>query len=404
MNKWRQDFPALQQLVHGKPLVYLDSAATAQKPQAVIDAISHYYAHDNANVHRGVHQLSERSTLAYDRVRAHVATWLGAAKAGEIIFTQGTTDAINLIAHSFGPLVVGEGDTILISVMEHHANIVPWQQLAQRVGARVEAVGLTSQGELDLQDLEQQLSSGRVKLLSLTHVSNVLGTVNPIAQIIAMAKAQGIPVVVDGAQAPPHMRVDVQALDCDFYAFSAHKCYGPTGLGVLYAKEIYLERMPPYQTGGGMIAEVTIEHSSFQEAPQRFEAGTPHIAGVVGLGAALDYIERIGYDAIAAHGDALVQAAHVQLAALPGVNLLGQPGHRVGSIAFTVDGIHAHDVATLLDQQGVAVRAGHHCCMPLMQHYGVAATARASFGLYNQLSDIDALVSALHHAQEVFGL
>jgi cysteine desulfurase/selenocysteine lyase len=396
----RADFPALDQQVYGKPLVYLDSAATTQKPRAVIDAISHFYERENANVHRGVHALSERATKAFEGARATVARFLG-ADPREVIFVRGATEAINLVAASFGRLRVGAGDEIVVTTLEHHSNIVPWQLLAQAVGARVVPAPIDDRGDLELAGLERLLGP-RVKLLAVTQVSNALGTVTPLPAVIALAKARGIPVLVDGAQGAPHLGVDVKALGADFYAFSGHKLYGPTGIGVLWARREHLEAMPPWQGGGDMIRSVSFEKTTFNEVPYKFEAGTPDIAGAVGLAAALDYVQAIGLPAIAAHEAALLREAEQALLAVPGVRLVGTPRERAGVISFLVGDIHPHDLATIVDRQGVAIRAGHHCAQPIMQRFKLAATARASFGLYSTGADVEALVRALHAAIKVF--
>jgi cysteine desulfurase/selenocysteine lyase len=397
---WRADFPALDQEVYGKPLVYLDSAATTQKPRAVIDAISGYYQRDNANVHRGVHALSERATKAFEGARATVARFLH-ADPREVIFVRGATEAVNLVAQTFGRQRVGGGDEIVVTTLEHHSNIVPWQLLAEAQGARVVAAPIDEAGDLDLVALERLLGP-RVKLLAVTQVSNALGTVTPLEAVMALARARGIPVLVDGAQGAPHLGVDVQALGADFYVFSGHKLYGPTGIGVLWGKRQHLEAMPPWQGGGDMIRSVTFEKTTYNDLPYKFEAGTPDIAGAVGLAAAIDYLGAIGLPAIAAHEAALLRDAEGALRAVPGMRLIGAPRHRAGVLSFLVGDIHPHDLATIVDRQGVAIRAGHHCAQPLMRRYGLAATARASFGLYSNHADVEALVRALHAAIRVF--
>ncbi len=396
----RADFPALDQQVHGKPLVYLDSAATTQKPRAVIDAISRFYERDNANVHRGVHALSERATKAFEGARATVARFLNADRR-EVIFVRGATEGVNLVAQSFGRQRVQAGDEIVVTTLEHHSNIVPWQLLAAEKGARVVPAPIDDAGDLDLAALEGLLGP-RVKLLAVTQVSNALGTVTPIEAVIALARARGIPVLVDGAQGAPHLGVDVQALGADFYVFSGHKVYGPTGIGVLWARRELLEAMPPWQGGGDMIRTVTFERSTWNELPYKFEAGTPDIAGAVGLAAALDYVVAIGLPAIAAHEAGLLRDAEAALREVPGVRLVGAPRRRAGVLSFMVGDIHPHDLATIVDRQGVAIRAGHHCAQPLMQRFGLPATARASFALYSTPADVEALVRALHVAIEVF--
>jgi cysteine desulfurase/selenocysteine lyase len=398
----RTDFPILEQTVHGRPLVYLDNAATAQKPRTVIDAVDRFFREQNANIHRGVHALSADATVAYDEVRAKVRAFINAREDREIIFVRGTTEAINLVAHSFGRGAIGSGDEILVSAMEHHSNLVPWQLLAEQVGAVVKPAPLTDAGELDLHQLREAFS-GRTKLLAVTHVSNALGTVNPIADIVAVAHAHGVPVVVDGAQAVPHIPVDVTALGCDFYAFSGHKMFGPTGIGVLYGRAELLEAMPPYQGGGGMITSVSFEGTTYAPIPTRFEAGTPAIAEVIGLGSAIDYMGEVGFDALMAYEAELVDYAVEQIGAVPGLRLIGTPETRVGVVSFVMDTAHPHDIGTVLDQGGIAVRAGHHCSQPVMDHFGVPATVRASFALYNTSEEVDTLVQGLHHVNEIFG-
>jgi cysteine desulfurase/selenocysteine lyase len=396
----RADFPALDQQVYGKPLVYLDSAATTQKPRSVIDAISRFYERDNANVHRGVHALSERATRAFEGARATVARFLNADRR-EVIFVRGATEAVNLVAQSFGRQRVGAGDEIVVTTLEHHSNIVPWQLLAEAVGAKIVAAPVDDGGDLDLAALDRLLGP-RVKLLAVTQVSNALGTVTPLEDVIALARARGVPVLVDGAQGAPHLGVDVRALGADFYVFSGHKLYGPTGIGVLWGKREHLEAMPPWQGGGDMIRSVTFERSTWNDLPYKFEAGTPDIAGAVGLAAALDYVAAIGLPAIAASEAAVLRLAEAALRSIPGVRLIGTPGQRVGVLSFMVGDIHPHDLATIVDRQGVAIRAGHHCAQPLMQRFGLPATARASFALYSTPADVEALVRALHAAIKVF--
>lgn len=397
----REEFPILSQQVHGKPLVYLDNAASAQKPQAVIDAITTCYGRYYANVHRGVHHLSERSTAAYEAVREKVRGFLNAAHTREIIFTRGTTESINLVASSFGGSRVGSGDEVLITTMEHHSNIVPWQMLCERQGARLRVVPITDEGELVLEDYRRLLSE-RTKIVSVVHVSNALGTVNPVREMIQLAHQRGIPVVLDGAQAIPHLAVDVQELDCDFLAFSGHKIYGPTGVGVLYGKTEYLEAMPPYQGGGDMIRTVTFEKTEYADLPCKFEAGTPSIADVIGLGAALDWVSAIGLDAIDAHEHMLLNYATTRLEEIPGLRLIGTAQNKAAVVSFVMEGVHPHDIGTILDREGVAVRAGHHCAQPVMQRFGVAATARASFAVYNTTQEVDALVAAIWKVKELF--
>jgi cysteine desulfurase/selenocysteine lyase len=396
----RAEFPALDQQVHGKPLVYLDSAATTQKPRAVIDAISRFYERDNANVHRGVHALSERATRAFEGARATVARFLH-ADPREVVFVRGATEAINLVAQAFGRQRVGAGDEIVVTTLEHHSNIVPWQLLAAAVGARVVPAPIDDRGDLDLAALERLLGP-RAKLLAVTQVSNALGTVTPLDRVIALARARGVPVLVDGAQGAPHLGVDVAALGADFYVFSGHKVYGPTGIGVLWGRREHLEAMPPWQGGGDMIRSVTFEKTTWNDVPYKFEAGTPDIAGAVGLAAALDYLEAIGLPAVAAHEAALLREAEAALRSLPEVRLVGAPRERAGVLSFMVGDIHPHDLATIVDRQGVAIRAGHHCAQPLMQRLGLPATARASFALYSTPGDVEALVRALHAAIKLF--
>ncbi len=401
-DRLRADFPILAQEVHGKPLVYLDNGASTQKPNAVIDAVGDFYARDYANIHRGVHTLSERATAAFEGARDRVQRFLNAADRHEIVFTRGTTEAVNLVAASFGGQRIGAGDEIILTGMEHHSNIVPWQLLAERVGAQIRVVPLFDDGSLDL-EAYAALFGPRTRLVAVVHVSNALGTVNPVAEMIATAHAHGVPVLVDGAQAVAHARVDVQALDCDFYAFSAHKIYGPSGIGALYGRRELLEAMPPWQGGGDMIRTVAFEGSTWADPPYRFEAGTPHIAGAVGLVAALDYVDGIGLDAIAAHEHDLLAYGTALLEQVPGLRLIGTAADKAAILSFVIDGVHAHDIGTVLDFEGVAVRAGHHCAMPVMTRYGVPATARASLGLYNTRADIDALVRALQRVTEMFG-
>jgi cysteine desulfurase/selenocysteine lyase len=398
----RAEFPALAQSVHGRPLVYLDNAATTQKPQAVLDAIVGYYAHDNANVHRGVHALSERATRLHEGGRETVRAFLHAASTREIIFTRNATESLNLVARTWGDAHVGPGDEILITAMEHHSNIVPWQQLAARTGGVLRVAPMDDRGELRLDELAARLTA-RTKIVSVVHVSNALGTVNPVAEIIALAHRVGALVVVDGAQAVAHMPVDVRALDADFYAFTGHKIYGPMGIGVLYGKEAHLTAMPPFLGGGDMIRTVTFEASTWNELPYKFEAGTPDVAGVVGLAAALDYVGAIGFDALGQHETALLAQATAALEAVPGVRLVGQARHRAGAISFVMDGIHPHDIGTIVDREGVAIRTGHHCAQPVMDRFGIPATARASFALYNTVDDAHALVAALARVRALLG-
>jgi cysteine desulfurase / selenocysteine lyase len=396
----RKDFPILAQTVHGKPLVFLDSAASAQKPQSVIDAISRFYSHDYANIHRGVYELSLRATAAVEGAREKIAGFIGAS-AGEIVFVRNATEAINLVAASFGAERLGLGDEVLITHMEHHANIVPWQRLCREKGATLRVAPIDDRGELCLDEFEALLGP-RTRIAAVTHVSNALGSINPVRQITERAHAKGIPVLIDGAQAVPHGRVDVAALDCDFYVFSGHKLFGPSGIGVLYGKRALLEAMPPYMTGGEMILSVTFEKSLYKEPPYRFEAGTPDIAGAVGLGAAIDYLEALDLEAVAAHEAELLAYATHELRGVPGLRLVGTAEHKVGVLSFVLEGVHPHDIGTILDREGICVRTGHHCAQPVMQRFGVPATARASLALYNLRSDIDALVEGLRRVGEVF--
>jgi cysteine desulfurase / selenocysteine lyase len=398
----RRDFPILHQRVHGKPLVYLDNAATTQKPQAVIDALVHYYTTDNANVHRGVHQLSERATEAYENARITAQHFLNAAESCEIVFVRGATEGINLVAATYGRTNVNAGDEILITAMEHHSNIVPWQMLCEEKGARLRVAPMNDAGELLLEEYECLLNP-KTKLVAVSHVSNALGTVNPVKRLIDLAHARRIPVLVDGAQAAPHFKIDVRDLDCDFYVFSSHKLFGPTGFGVLYGKRALLEKMPPYQGGGDMILSVTFEKTIYNALPYKFEAGTPHIAGAIGMAQAINYLAGVGLDAIMAYEADLLAYATRRLAAIPGVKLIGTAEEKAGVISFVMDNAHAHDVGTILDQEGVAVRTGHHCAMPIMERFAIAATARASLAFYNTKEEIDTLVKGIHKVREVFG-
>ena len=401
-EKVRADFPILQRRIYDRPLVYLDNGATTQKPQAVIDAIQRYYAAENSNVHRGVHFLSQRATCAYEGVRARVRGFLNATEDREVVFTSGTTEGINLVAQTYGKRHVRAGDEVIVSAMEHHSNIVPWQMLCEEQGATLRVIPIDDDGELLLDEYEKLLNR-RTKLVAVTHASNVLGTVNPVKQIVKMAHRWNAPVLVDGAQAVPHLKVDVQDLDCDFYAFSGHKLYGPTGIGALYGKIGLLEAMPPYRGGGSMIRSVTFEKTTYADVPARFEAGTPHIAGGIGLGAAVDYVNEVGLEAAAAYEDALLKYATEALAGVPKIRLIGTARRKVSVLSFVMGDIHPHDIGTILDREGVAVRAGHHCAQPLMHRFGVAATVRASLALYNTREDVDALVRGLHRVIEVFG-
>ena len=390
----RADFPALHQEVNGQPLVYLDNAATAQKPRAVLDAISNYYERDNANVHRGVHTLSQRATDAYEGARERIARFLGASSSREIIFTKGTTDAINLVASSFGGSKLGPGDEVLISEMEHHANIVPWQLLCERIGAVLKVVPVSAEGDLIYEEFRLMLTE-RTKLVSLVHVSNSLGTINPVRQIIADAHSMGIPVMLDGAQAIPHGRVNVSDLDVDFYCFSSHKLFGPTGFGVLYGKASLLEDMPPYQGGGDMIEEVDFEGTTFNEIPHKFEAGTPHMAGAIATAAAIEYVEEVGFDFVAKQELELLAYATNKLKSIEGIRIIGEAKEKASVISFLVGSSHPYDVGTILDKMGIAVRTGHHCTQPLMKRFGVPGTVRASFAFYNTRAEVDRLAEAL---------
>ena len=398
----RADFPALAQSVHGRPLIYLDRAATSQKPRPVIDAVARFYAEDNANVHRGVHELAERATLALEGARGKVQRFLGAAQAREIIFLRGTTEAVNLVAHSFGRARVGPGDEVLVTALEHHSNLVPWQLLCAERGATLRVAGIDERGELKLDELERLLGP-RTRLLAVAHVSNALGTVNPIRAIVERAHARGVPVLVDGAQAVAHLPVDVRELGCDFYAFSGHKMYGPMGIGVLYGRAGLLEAMPPWQSGGEMVSEVFFERATWQPLPHKFEAGTPDVAGAVGLGAAIDWLGRLDRKAVLAHERALLARGRAALEEIPGLRLLGGAPESSAVLSFTLGKLHPHDVGTMLDLEGVAVRTGHLCAQPLLRLLGLASTVRASLAVYNREADLDALVAALHKARESLG-
>ena len=402
VERIRADFPALHQEVNGKPLVYLDNAATTQKPRPVIDAVRTFYERDCSNVHRGVHLLSQRATVAYEKARTTVKNHLGATDSREIVFTRSTTEGINLVAASFVRPRLESGDEVLISAMEHHSNIVPWQILCEERGAKLVVIPIDDDGDIILTEYERLLSE-RTRIVGLVHVSNALGTVNPIREMIATAHAKGVPVLVDGAQAVPHLAVDVCDLDCDFYVFSAHKVYGPTGIGAVFGKREHLLEMVPYQGGGDMILSVTFEGTTFNEPPHRFEAGTPNIEGAIGLATALDYVDDLGLDLIAAREGALLAEATEAILAVPGVCLIGTARSKASVLSFVMDGVHPHDIGTILDSEGIAVRAGHHCAQPVMARYGVSATVRASFALYNTAEEIDALVAGLQKVREVFG-
>jgi cysteine desulfurase/selenocysteine lyase len=401
VQRVRRDFPILGQKIHGKPLVYLDNAATTQKPQAVIDAMVRSYAEDNANIHRGVHLLSERATQAYELAREKVQHFLNAAQSREIIFVRGTTEGINLVAATYGRARVGQDDEVLITEMEHHSNIVPWQLLCEEKGAHLKVLPITDEGELRI-DLLDGMLTDRTRMVAVNHVSNSLGTINPIKTIVEKAHQRGIPVLVDGAQAVAHIPVDVQALGADFYAMSGHKLFGPTGIGVLYGKAALLAAMPPYQSGGDMISAVTFKKTTFNVLPNKFEAGTPNIAGAVGLGAAIDYLGTLDLDAMRAYEDDLLAYGTRALTSLPGVRLVGTAAQKTSVLSFVMENVHPHDIGTILDQEGVAIRTGHHCTQPLMERMGVPATARASLALYNTKDEIDALVRALDKVREIF--
>ncbi len=394
----RRDFPILNRQVNGKPLVYFDNGATAQKPQAVIDALAHYYASQNSNIHRGVHTLSREITIAYENARQTIAEHLNAADASEIIFTRGTTESINLVAYCFGKIALGEGDEILITEMEHHSNIIPWQMLCEEKKAVLKFIPINAAGELMLDDLEK-LVSERTKLVAFTHISNTLGTINPVKEMIARIRTVSpAAILIDGAKAVPHLRPDVRNLDCDFYVFSGHKLFGPTGVGILYAKRHWLDTFPPYQTGGGTIKTVSLHKTEFAEAPLKFEAGTPHIAGGIGLAAAINYVNAIGFDFIQQHESALLNHATEQLKALGNITFYGTATHKTSVLSFNVDGQHPFDVGSILDKYGVAIRSGHHCTQPICQYYGIPGTIRASFAFYNTLEEVDVFVEALKKA------
>lgn len=399
----RQDFPILQQTVNGHPLVYLDNAATSQKPQCMIDKLVEYYTTTNANIHRGVHRLSVMATDAYEHTRTVIRQHINAEHDHQILFVRGTTEAINLVAQTYGKINISSGDEILITEMEHHANIVPWQMLCEQNNAALKVIPINAAGDISLNDLER-LITPRTKLLAMVHISNALGTINPVEDAIKIAHKHGVPVLIDGAQAGPHLKLDMQALDCDFYTLSAHKMFGPTGVGALYVKDDILQNMPPYQGGGEMIRQVTFEKTEYAELPNRFEAGTQHIAGVVAWATAIDYLNTIGLDNIAAYEHELLTYATEKANNMADFKIYGQAKHKASVLSFNIDNIHAHDIGTICDQSGVAIRTGHHCAMPVMQHYNVAATARASFAFYNTFSEVDALFNVLQEAREIFGL
>jgi cysteine desulfurase / selenocysteine lyase len=397
----RKQFPILQETINGKSLVYFDNAATTQKSRSVIDAIDHFYSHDNANIHRGIYTLSQRATLAYEQTREKTRAFINAKKASEIIFVRGATEAINLVAQSYGRKNLQEGDEIVISTMEHHSNIVPWQLICEQTGAKLQIIKIHENGTLDLDHYERLLNK-RTKIVAITHVSNTLGTINPIKKIISIAHSHNIPTLIDGAQAVPHMPIDVQDLECDFYVFSAHKMYGPTGIGVLYGKEALLDLMPPYQGGGDMIKTVTFAKTEYADLPQKFEAGTQNIAGVIGLNVAIDFLNSVGLNKISQHENDLLDYATKKLSEINGLRIIGNAEHKVGVVSFILANIHPHDIATIMDTEGIAVRAGHHCTMPLMDFYGLPATTRASFGLYNTREEIDIFISSINKVKEIF--
>ena len=397
----RAEFPILAQRRNGQALVYIDNAATSQKPNVVLDTLDRFYKVGNANIHRGVYYLSEESTAAYEGARAKVQQFIHAAEQAEIIFVRSTTEAINLVAHSYGRANFQSGDEIILSAMEHHSNIVPWQFVCEATGARLRVIPMTDEGELVVEQYAKLLSPS-TKFVALVHVSNSLGTINSVKEMIAMAHAEGVPVLVDGAQAAPHMPIDVQDLDCDFYATSGHKMFGPNGIGVLYGKARHLDAMPPYQGGGDMIRSVTFEKTSYAPPPAKFEAGTPHIAGAIGLGAAVDYLEGIGWEGIRAHEADLLAYATESLSTVPGLKIIGTAAHKASLVSFVLDGVHPHDIGTVVDQQGIAIRTGHHCTQPVMDRLGIPATARASFAFYNTRQEVDALTSAVMYVREVF--
>jgi cysteine desulfurase/selenocysteine lyase len=398
----REDFPILKQKIHGKPLVYFDNGATSQKPQVVIDSLARYYSAENSNIHRGVHALSEQATADYEAARGKLRDFINAPSDKEIVLVRGTTEAINLVAQSYGRTFLKAGDEIIISAMEHHSNIVPWQMVCAQVGARLRVIPINHDGEIVMEEY-QRLLNERTKFVAVTHVSNALGTVVPVKEMIALAHERGVPVLLDGAQAVPHLRVDVRDLDCDFYAFSGHKMFGPTGVGVLYGRAELLEKMPPYQGGGDMISLVTFEKTHYNVLPYKFEAGTPNIAGVIGLGAAVDYLQGLNWSQVAAHEHELLRYATEALAEINPVKIIGTAKEKAGVLSFVIDHVHAHDVGTILDQEGVAVRAGHHCAMPVMQRFGVPATTRASFAFYNTVAEIDVMAKAVRRVLKVFG-
>ncbi len=401
VERYRADFPVLARRVHDQPLVYLDNAATAQKPRQVMETLDDYYRDYNSNIHRGVHTLSEQATAAYEAARKKIQTFINAASHQEIIFVRGTTEAINLVAQSYGRNRLGAGDEIIVSEMEHHSNIVPWQLLCEQTGATLQVIPINDAGELDM-DAYKNLLGDNTRIVAIGHISNALGSVNPVTEVTALAHAVGAVVLLDGAQAAPHTSLDVAALDCDFYAFSGHKLFGPTGIGVLYGKQALLEAMPPYHGGGDMIKMVTFKKTLYNDLPYKFEAGTPYIAGVIGLGAAVDYVSAIGMDQIQAYEDELLRYATTAAVGVPGLTLIGTAAHKAGILSFVLDGIHPHDLGTILDHDGIAIRAGHHCAMPVMERYRVPATARASFAFYNTREEVDKLIAGIDKAKDIF--
>ncbi len=401
VEKIRKDFPVLSQTVNGQPLVYLDNGASSQVPQVVIDRGSKYLAEEHSNIHRGVHYLSQHATTAYEAAREKVKRFINAKEAKECIFVRGTTEAVNLVAYSYGRKFIGEGDEILVSQMEHHSNIIPWQVVAEERGARVVMIPMNERGELIIDEYENLLNE-RTKIVAIAHVSNSLGTVNPVKQMIATAHKFGVPVLVDGAQSVPHFPVDVQDLDADFFVFSGHKMFAPTGSGIMYGKREWLDKMPPYQTGGGMIRTVSFEGTTYAPIPDKFEAGTPAIAAGIGLGAAIDYINGLDFEAAAAYEHELLEYATERLADIPGVKIIGTAAEKASVLSFTIEGIHPHDIGTILDQQGIAIRAGHHCAQPVMEFFDVPATARASFAFYNTRDEVDKLADAVQKVMEIF--
>jgi cysteine desulfurase / selenocysteine lyase len=402
VQKIRKDFPILELEVHGRPLVYLDSAATSQKPQVVLDAIHRYYTEQNANVHRGVHYLSQLATREYEEARVKVQHFINAAEPHEVIFTRSTTEGINLVANSYGRKFIHEGDEVIISAMEHHSNIVPWQMLSEQTGAQLRVIPINDAGELMVDEFIQMLNP-RVKLVSIVHLSNALGTLVPVKRIIELAHSHDVPVLLDGAQAAPHIKIDMRELDCDFYAFSGHKMCGPTGIGVLYGKSELLNAMPPFMGGGDMIASVTFEKTTYNVLPAKFEAGTPHIEGAIGIGVAIDYLKSIGLDRIGAYEHELLEYATEVISPIPGIRIIGTAREKASVLSFTLDHIHPHDLGTILDQEGIAIRAGHHCAQPVMKRFGIPATARASFAFYNTKEEVDALAAGIQKAIEIFG-